>query len=180
MATRPVRFEFNCENTSNKLIYYHNIPSHLITVEWRSSGYVNSFLSAITPIMKAHEADCRRASDPQCGNCGSAAVGILQTPMSLLRDLSEPVVPVFVHSVCEKDRCEVQTRQKIQTIMAEVGQDSPIKSLWEPEEILCCKICGRIEGVRRCGRCKVVAYCGRDHQKMDWKLHKEICVVKEK
>jgi hypothetical protein len=33
MATRPVRFEFNCENTSNKLIYYHNIPSYLIGVE---------------------------------------------------------------------------------------------------------------------------------------------------
>jgi hypothetical protein len=33
IATYSVRFEFICENTSNKLISYHNIPSHLITVE---------------------------------------------------------------------------------------------------------------------------------------------------
>jgi hypothetical protein len=94
--------------------------------------------------------------------------------------MDEPFVPIFVHSVYEKERCEVQTRQKIQTIMSEVGQDSPIKRSWEPEEILCCKICGRREGVKRCGRCKVVVYCGRDHQKKDWKLHKGICVPQEK
>jgi hypothetical protein len=83
--------------------------------------------------------------------------------MSFLHNVDDPFVPVFVHSVCEKDQCEVQTRQKIQTIIAEVGKDSPIKSSWEPKEILCCKICGRREGVKRCGRCKVVAYYRKDH-----------------
>ena len=56
MTTRSVRFEFICENKSNKLKFYHNIPSHLITVEsptLRSPAYVNSFLKAVTPIMKA-------------------------------------------------------------------------------------------------------------------------------
>lgn len=26
-----------------------------------------------------------------------------------------------------------------------------------------------------CGRCKAVFYCGRPHQKKDWKTHKSIC-----
>lgn len=130
------------------------------------------------PIMKAHEADCRRASDPQCGNCGSPTVGILQTPMSLLQNQDEPFIPVFVHSICDKKGCEIQTRQNIQTIMAEVGQGITSKGSWGSEEILYCTICGRTEGAKRCGRCKVVAYCGREHQKLDWKLHKEICVPK--
>ena len=182
MTTHPVRFEFICENTSNKLKFYHNIPSHLITVEspsLQSPAYVNSFLNAITPIMKAHEKDCRQASDPHCGNCGSPTDRILQTPMSWLHHLDEPFVLVFVHPVCEKERCETQTRQEIQNIMAEVAQESDINSSWGPGEIPYCKICGRREGVKRCGRCKVVAYCGRDHQKADWKLHRKACVPKE-
>ena len=141
---------------------------------------MNSFLSAITPIVKAHEKDCRQVSDAHCGNCGSPTVGILQTPMSFLHHRDEPFVSVFVHPICEKKLCETQTRQKIQNTMAEVAQERHIDSSWWRGEILCCKICGRIEGVKRCGRCKVVAYCGRDHQKKDWKFHKEICVPKEK
>lgn len=182
MATRSVRFEFICENTSNKLVFHHNIPSHLITVEsqslQRSPAYVNSFLTAITPIMKVHEKDCRRASDPHCGNCGSPTVGILQTPMSFLQRLDEAFVSVFVHPICEKETCETQTRQEIQNIMAEVGQESRNSSRGL-KEILCCKICGRKEGMKRCGRCKAVAYCGRDHQKADWKLHRKTCISKE-
>jgi hypothetical protein len=46
-ATHSIRFEFICENTSNKFTFYHNIPNHLITVESqslrRSPAYVNSF-----------------------------------------------------------------------------------------------------------------------------------------
>ena len=62
MATCPVRFEFNCENTSNKLIYIHNIPRSLVRLDAQvaqnEAGYVNRFQSAILPIMKEHEAAC--------------------------------------------------------------------------------------------------------------------------
>lgn len=183
MATRSVRFEFICENTSNKLVFHHNIPSYLITVEsqylQQSPAYVNSFLNAITLIMKEHETDCRQASDPHCGKCGSPTVRILQTPMSFLHHVDEPFVSVFVHPICEKEKCETHTRQEIQNIMAEVVQESHTNCSWGPEEILYCKICGRREGLKRCGRCKVVAYCGRDHQKADWKLHRKACAPKE-
>jgi hypothetical protein len=98
--------------------------------------------------------------------------------MSFLH-VDEPFVSVFVHPIFEKKRCETQTRQNIQNIMAKVAQESLINSSCGPNEILCCKVCGRIEGVKRCGRCKVVAYCGRDHQKADWKLHRKACVSEE-
>ena len=31
-------------------------------------------------------------------------------------------------------------------------------------------------GLKRCARCKAVAYCGKEHQKMHWKVHKQTCV----
>ncbi|KAK5646269.1 hypothetical protein RI129_004733 [Pyrocoelia pectoralis] len=31
--------------------------------------------------------------------------------------------------------------------------------------------------LRRCSACKVVAYCSRDHQKLDWHNHRELCKV---
>ena len=39
-----------------------------------------------------------------------------------------------------------------------------------------CKVCGKLEGIKRCARCKAVVYCGIEHQKADWKTHKMFCV----
>ena len=185
MATRPVRFGFSCENTTNKLTFIHNLPSHLIRIdaqaEQKNTPYVHRFQSAILPIMKAHEADCLRASDPQCGSCGSPTVKVLQTPMSWLHIVDDPFVAVFVHGICNQGQCEIKMRQEIQDIMAEVQQESYSQGSLQPKasgEILRCKICGKTEDTKRCGRCKVVAYCGRSHQKADWIVHRKICVAK--
>lgn len=38
-----------------------------------------------------------------------------------------------------------------------------------------CKVCG-VYAVLKCGGCKIVVYCGKDHQKSDWKNgHKNQC-----
>lgn len=38
-----------------------------------------------------------------------------------------------------------------------------------------CKVCG-ISADLKCGGCKIAVYCGRDHQKFDWKSgHKNQC-----
>ncbi|KAH8653045.1 hypothetical protein BGZ61DRAFT_374213 [Ilyonectria robusta] len=42
-------------------------------------------------------------------------------------------------------------------------------------EVTPCRIYGKTEGTMRCGRCKVTVYCGKEHQKQDWKMHKRMC-----
>ncbi|XP_066586936.1 egl nine homolog 1-like [Prorops nasuta] len=39
----------------------------------------------------------------------------------------------------------------------------------------CCVICSTTDKLLRCGRCKSVFYCNKDHQRRDWKRHKEFC-----
>ena len=41
-----------------------------------------------------------------------------------------------------------------------------------------CKICGKPG--KRCTNCSSVAYCGKEHQKQDWKNHKTACKGKQK
>lgn len=41
--------------------------------------------------------------------------------------------------------------------------------------VLVCAVCDKREGAKVCQRCKVSAYCGKEHQKADWKAHKKIC-----
>lgn len=38
-----------------------------------------------------------------------------------------------------------------------------------------CKICGGIVDLKVCAKCKQVAYCSREHQRQDWKFHKDFC-----
>lgn len=41
-----------------------------------------------------------------------------------------------------------------------------------------CQVCKTpSEQLKICGNCKTLAYCSKEHQKHDWKLHKDICKV---
>lgn len=43
-------------------------------------------------------------------------------------------------------------------------------------EVKPCKVCGKINGRNsRCSRCGVAFYCGKEHQRLDWKVHKKAC-----
>lgn len=41
--------------------------------------------------------------------------------------------------------------------------------------IICCKVCGALNNLRRCSRCKSVYYCSQVHQQVDWRVHKIEC-----
>ncbi|XP_017769211.1 PREDICTED: egl nine homolog 3 [Nicrophorus vespilloides] len=41
--------------------------------------------------------------------------------------------------------------------------------------VLFCVVCGSNEKVHRCSSCKSTYYCSREHQKQDWKRHREEC-----
>jgi hypothetical protein len=135
-------------------------------------------MSVLQPIMKEHEAICLATSNPRCGNCGSPTAQILQSPMSWLHKVDDPFVNVLVDPVCGKGECEIQTRQQIQGMMSAVVREDQSRVASEPRtslEIMPCKLCGKTEATKKCTQCKVVAYCGKVHQKADWKEHKKIC-----
>ncbi|KAL8377052.1 hypothetical protein RB595_007946 [Gaeumannomyces hyphopodioides] len=175
MATRRVRFEFYCDGAPDSLKFTHEVPEDLVTTRAQAQQdveYQGRFGSALVPIVKEHEATCRAASSPFCGICGSPVATVLQTPMSFLDKAEDPFVGVLVSGLCGKGECEIQTRRDVQE-MSEVGAKSQTCV-----EITTCKVCGKTEGMMRCGRCKVIAYCGKEHQKQDWKIHKRICTPK--
>ncbi|KAH7021704.1 hypothetical protein B0J12DRAFT_393208 [Macrophomina phaseolina] len=182
MATCLARFEFHCAKAPEKLKFIHNIPRSLVIADAQAAqddpGYVNSFVSVLQPITEEHEAACRAASNPLCGNCGSHTAKILYTPMSWLHTVEDPFVSIWVDPVCGKGECEIRTRQQIQGMMSTIVQENQSERVSAPRapmEIMPCKICGKTEATKRCARCQVVAYCGKEHQKADWKVHKQIC-----
>ncbi|KAL6440026.1 hypothetical protein ACFW04_002989 [Cataglyphis niger] len=42
---------------------------------------------------------------------------------------------------------------------------------------LICAVCDKTDKLQRCSRCKAVFYCTREHQRRDWKRHKEFCAT---
>ncbi|XP_013986717.1 egl nine homolog 1 isoform X2 [Salmo salar] len=38
-----------------------------------------------------------------------------------------------------------------------------------------CELCGKMENLLKCGRCRNSFYCSKEHQKSDWKKHKQFC-----
>jgi hypothetical protein len=38
-----------------------------------------------------------------------------------------------------------------------------------------CNICDKTENLKVCSRCRIVYYCSTEHQKQDWKTHKNVC-----
>jgi MYND finger len=187
MATCPVRFEFHCELAPEKLKYVHNVPARLVSPTAQAAQadpeYVRTFVAALQPIMQEHEVACRAASNLKCQSCGSPTVKVLQTPMSWMHIIQDPFVNVWVNPICGNAMCEFKVRQEIQDMMAVIASDSRVAANSTrmdgvPEnikEILPCKVCGKPDKTLRCGQCKVVAYCGKEHQKADWKIHKRIC-----
>jgi MYND finger len=116
------------------------------------------------------------------GETWNCRATVLQTPMSWLHIVEDPFVAIWVNPECGKDECETQMRQQVQEIMAEVvaeGQGRRVSGPSTSVEIMACRICGKREGAMRCARCKVAAYCGKEHQKADWTMHKKGCKSKD-
>lgn len=38
-----------------------------------------------------------------------------------------------------------------------------------------CELCGKMENLMKCSRCRSSFYCSKDHQKQDWRKHKQVC-----
>ncbi|KAL2070004.1 hypothetical protein VTL71DRAFT_14684 [Oculimacula yallundae] len=97
----------------------------------------------------------------------------MSTIMPLLH-VDDPMVAVMVCPVCAKPDCELSARQQVQKMMGEMGVDRG-EGEGAIREIMRCAVCKKTEGTFKCSRCKVTFYCGREHQKVDWKVHKKVC-----
>lgn len=181
MSTRAVRFEFDCELARDKLNFVHDVPARLVDPDTQTTQndprYVQAFVAAIQPILVQHQVACRAASKPACQNCGSPTTTVLQTPMSWLHLTNDPFVRVWVNPVCGKPVCEFKVRQEIQDMMALIDAPKLPGTPTHTTEVQPCKVCNRTDMTLRCARCLVVSYCGKEHQKADWKVHKIVCAM---
>jgi hypothetical protein len=141
-----------------------------------------SVLAAVRPILNEHEAARCAASKRFCENCGQPSAGVLQTPLSWLHHAEDPFVAVLVNPVCGKRECEAQIRQSVEEVIAEAmaetrGHGQGASRRGGHVGNMSCRICGKSGGIMKCARCKAAAYCGREHQRSDWKVHRTSCVL---
>ncbi|KAM4063269.1 MYND finger domain-containing protein [Hirsutella rhossiliensis] len=164
MATCNVSVEFWCEFGATELKYKHSIPKTLVTQvgQARPNHEASAlFLQWIRPILREHEAACRKAAGARCESCGEVAKDILQSPISYLH----------AEAVCARGRVVILRR-------TEAWAQSKCKGRMHRAQRKVCRVCGEMAGARRCSRCLAVAYCSRQHQKEDWKVHKKGCKPK--
>jgi hypothetical protein len=103
----------------------------------------------------------------------------LTDPMSWLHHAEDPFVAVLVHPICAMRECEAQVRQSVEKMIVEAMAESQGQGATRPSAHVgnkSCRICGKTERIMKCARCKAVAYCGREHQRADWKVHKTSCM----
>lgn len=43
-----------------------------------------------------------------------------------------------------------------------------------------CQVCKISGNLKRCSKCRSIAYCSKEHQKLDWKYHKNFCAAMTK
>jgi hypothetical protein len=177
MSLCPVLVGFNCENTFHTLSFTHHFPRGLVPVDSRvitgDCEYAVLLKRVVLPILNEHEVACRAASSSLCGACGSATTQILQTPIFIIQNIDGPFLSVWVHSLCDKADCEAQIKEDMDSIMGKLREQLSDEMCSETKAY---KVGGKSVAIRRCARCKTVAYCGNEHQRKDWKIHKRFCV----
>jgi len=185
MTTRPVRVEFWCDNQTLK--FTHNVPAQLVEnvsadASHHNPQYMSTFVSAIKPIISQRYQAAYNATQPMCCICEAPKTQVIVTPMSWLHT-SDPFIKVMCCPACNKPECDTRVRQNVQTLMAEMNEKEEPENTADAEastggligEIMPCRVCQTTENTSRCGKCGTAFYCGREHQKMDWPLHKKAC-----
>jgi hypothetical protein len=128
--------------------------------------------TALAPLLPTYQSECTTKAAPRCTVCQSPTTVGIQRPVSFLHT-EDPHINIYVLSSCGKTQCRREALEANEHIMDQTLQK-------QREELALgrfCGVCGTEEGTKKCTKCRVVSYCSKEHQKADWKKHKDLCYV---
>lgn len=124
----------------------------------------------------------------RCSKCTQPSVFLCQiyAPIDNVEACFHRTVYIFV---CRNEKCFAPNcPPNFKVLRNQIPRKNDFYPLDPPEECaswrtdICaekydvhlCEVCG-IKSTSHCAKCKSVYYCSKNHQKADWKYHKEIC-----
>lgn len=126
---------------------------------------------------------------------GSIVCGVCSLPMNFLLQIYCPlddIAQAFHRALyvfcCKKKDCIAEhspSSRSICTLRSQLPRENSVypydsqdklHPLDQSDFAETCALCG-CAGISRCGACKAVSYCSKDHQKLHWKQHKNVCAV---
>ncbi|EFQ85513.1 hypothetical protein CFE70_007784 [Pyrenophora teres f. teres 0-1] len=138
-------------------------------------------IPAVSSMLLAYQNECNTkitASSSTCVSCDVKAATAFLRPLSFLHLTTTedgedgPLVRIYVIPLCKKPDC-----LRMATFINEDIMDRTLEE--QKAQVAPGKQCpcGISVGTMACAKCRVASYCGREHQKRDYKDHKKICYV---
>lgn len=178
-AQTSILFEFHCGNDRIKLVTgHHNIPTSFIG----SILQKKRLQTLINDIVDSYEDPgfLLQHSNQSCHICGKPSVGTNVEPTdsySNLQDPSNPRIEYIAIGYCGNPKCMLDIKEEIyhENLKEEAREWEAAHPEEDERKPGKCGVCEKVEGTKFCNKCKVTAYCGKEHQKGDWKVHKKVC-----
>ena len=130
-------------------------------------------------------------SELSCSVCGAPLTFLLQVYSA--RKLSRAFHRTIFIFICRNPSCSEKNsnrnyrvcRSQLPRVNEYYSSEPPDENVLEDEGETTsytvpplCRICGAL-APKRCARCHKASYCSKDHQTLDWKVHKKVCNTDE-
>ncbi|CAG8951075.1 hypothetical protein HYFRA_00006473 [Hymenoscyphus fraxineus] len=187
MATRSVRFEFKCGNPVKRVVGFHDIPASLVREDSqeliaKDPKYKQELYTVLSSIATPYEATLLEKSNPKCPLCSKRCTTTSVAPYPWLHETLHPQAIFVVLGHCGDAKCEEgidkviqEQNSQLEDVLREWGAAHPETEGGKGAAAKKCRVCAKVEEAQFCANCKVIAYCGKEHQKQDWNVHKNVC-----
>ncbi|KAH7052406.1 hypothetical protein B0J12DRAFT_72628 [Macrophomina phaseolina] len=137
----------------------------------------------LTPISFLHVDEERDGAPPPPAYGGEGGGGGGEEDGSAQAERRRKRVDVLVTPVCGRAECGDVARARLRRAMegdmldggGGADGETVVPRPQGPEDPRC-RVCGKVEGTKRCAGCGVVRYCGRECQRADWRRgHRRVC-----